>query len=692
MNELSRRTAGLHQKMLRVNGLMAVNAILAGILVGIGVYGPRYRHRAFIRILFLGATTLFLPILSYVASSAAATKIDTQTTRVNGSEVQWWCSSDVHAVLILYWACLVQIVGINTCVLVAADNREGRNMGLPVAIVVQAVWAPYLAVPISRGYFSSDGTDYLLGNLVVGFALVFTKMGLRYYAFQKARRSFALGRNPRLIVGYMNQEERQYSRPTVEHLPPRLIVMGEDGLEVEEGPHGFYFKWMTNQGYTVVEAGFQETCNFFWQVLLRDNDDEGVLGVITDELLFLHQYYYSSYPVSYSNWWLPIFNIMASLLTITYCMLTGTLIGSAMLYRNQSSQVFCKVVCIDNNLPPDEIPDFDRVVYGNLLFDLVPVFILAVLVFLSETRDIAFYICSNWTKVALVCRYIVNHDTWQKWLGCVLRCPCKLMKHWDDKMNQCSVLMPRPRKTLIIVLMRRILHLPDNKNNVKVPREVKVAIVNTLRSYNGDLPNPATFLQRSLDDGANSILWAYEGKGIADIILMWHIATGILEMRGAQQQPVSNHMIVATHLSRYCAYLMAYVPELLPDDDEWCKSLYMAVKEDSMHALAGASLSSTAEAEYHNLISLLIEKSEHEMLKNGAELARQLGELIGGEETRWWLLAEFWSEMILYIAPSDNLNGHMEAIARGGELITLCWALLMHAGISNRPSAAGAAL
>ncbi|KAL6897817.1 hypothetical protein ACP4OV_006776 [Aristida adscensionis] len=737
MNELSRRTAGLSQKMLRVNGLMAVNAILAGILVGIGVYGPRYRHRAFIHILFLGATTLFLPILSYVASSAAATKIDTQTTRVNGSEVQWWCSSDVHAVLILYWACLVQIVGINTCALVAADNREGRNMGLPVAIVVRAVWVPYLAVPISRGYFPSGGTDYLLCNLVAGFALVFTKMGLRYYAFQKARRSFALGRNPRLIVGYMNQEERQYSRPTVEHLPPRLIVMGEDGLEVEEGPHGFCFKWMTNQGdtrkvmnhhrlvtvdkvwcledmlltsvprlkevcfsfalfkllrcrfagYTVVKAGFQEASNFFWEVLL-DSDHERVLGVITNELCFLHQYYCTSYPVSYSNCWLHLLNILTSLLSIIYCIETGIVIGYLM--RLNHGQIICPMHCTGD---PGIL--FTAASYGNRKFDLVPIFILLVLVVLSEARDIASYVFSNWTKVALVCRYIVNHDTWQwspimqKWLEWMLRCQCKLLKHWDDTMNQCSVFVPQPKKTPIVLLMRRVLHLPDKKKNVKVPREVKVAIVKALVTNNGHLANPATFLHRNPEYGGSNIL----SKGIADMILMWHIATSILELRRGQQQPLaeSDH-IVATHLSQYCAYLVAFVPELLPDDDEWCKSLYKAVKKDSMHALAGGAVSSTAGVDCDRLVSLLTEKSEHEVLKNGAKLAKQLGELVGGEETWWWLLAEFWSEMVLYIAPSDNLNGHMEAIARGGELITLCWALLTHAGISSRPSADGAAV
>lgn len=51
----------------------------------------------------------------------------------------------------------------------------------------------------------------------------------------------------------------------------------------------------------------------------------------------------------------------------------------------------------------------------------------------------------------------------------------------------------------------------------------------------------------------------------------------------------------------------------------------------------------------------------------------------------WELLSDFWSEMVLYLAPSDNVKVHIEALQRGGELITLLWALLLHAGITSRP-------
>jgi hypothetical protein len=131
-------------------------------------------------------------------------------------------------------------------------------------------------------------------------------------------------------------------------------------------------------------------------------------------------------------------------------------------------------------------------------------------------------------------------------------------------------------------------------------------------------------------------------------------------------------------------------PELLPDNSAWSKSLYEAVKKDTERALADhtvAGSSSTPEDECQRVVELLSRNSMQEVVKNGVKLGKELlaMEAIHGEEMAWKLLAEFWSEMILYVAPSDNLKGHSEAIARGGELITLLWALLFHAGIVSRP-------
>ncbi|KAG0541549.1 hypothetical protein BDA96_02G026000 [Sorghum bicolor] len=132
---------------------------------------------------------------------------------------------------------------------------------------------------------------------------------------------------------------------------------------------------------------------------------------------------------------------------------------------------------------------------------------------------------------------------------------------------------------------------------------------------------------------------------------------------------------------------MAWSPDLLPDDDEWSKSLYETVKKVAKSALVGFS-ALAPESEYEQVLQLLSSR-DNEILRNGVRLAEQLVELTEWEA--WMMLAEFWSEMILYIAPSENVRGHLGAIARGGELITLLWALLTHAGIMSWPADAGEA-
>jgi hypothetical protein len=183
--------------------------------------------------------------------------------------------------------------------------------------------------------------------------------------------------------------------------------------------------------------------------------------------------------------------------------------------------------------------------------------------------------------------------------------------------------------------------------------------------------------------------------GIAATMLVCHIATSIFEERTRSRQIPSNDKVAAIHLSSYCAYLVTYRPELLPDDYEWCKSLYKATKKD-VGRLAGCIPGTTPEEKCDKLVDLLVARSEarskHGVLRNGAMLGKQLADLVKVEQTEllkaeemvWKALASFWSEMILYVAPSGNMDGHAKAIARGGELITLLWALLTHLGIDIR--------
>jgi hypothetical protein len=650
------------------------------------------------------------------------------------------------------WASLVQIIMLNTSAVVAVDDREGGNRGPPFELLVRGVWTFYLGISniivTTGGGFETENL-IVTGLEVAPFALTCAKMVFKYYAFGKARQSFALGRNPQLIFGHMKQRSLQetshHGEPVVaeDAPPPPLVVMGEEKRHVEKQPIGYVFKddsWtiLHNSGLVTIDRVWKfdnvhptstlkqqkDLClsfalfkllrcrfarykvrnaafSFFWSLLLKDGEHGRVFLVISDELSFLHDYYYSSLPISYSKYWLPIVGIFISLLSISFCCVSFIPIFMGLMTKGHiTDQNHCIYFCTRERL----VSDLDYAVYGSLYFDLVPVFLLLVLVMMSEVREIAAYICSNWTKVAVTC-HLVNHASSQhsllkkKWIALLVRCRCKLMNHWDEKIGQCTVLEIRPRTTLP-VLLRRLLRLPDHKKKVKLPAAVKVCIMEVVRSArNGELSNGTSSLRRRGRVG-ESLIWACNNKSTSYTILTWHIATRIFEIRnphrldreqaGSCPIPNTDYKMVATHLSRYCAYLVTWRPELLPDDDAWSRSLYEDVKKDAERVLAGRTEedSLTPEANYQQvIIQVLSADAKHDLLMEGASLGKQLVELMieGGEDAVWKLLAEFWSEMIVYVTPSDNLKGHSEAIASGGELITLLWVLLFHAGIVSRP-------
>ncbi|KAG2639746.1 uncharacterized protein LOC120661180 [Panicum virgatum] len=737
----------------RVNALLLTEAILAGVIVGIGAYGQRYRHHPITRFIFLGATTLFLPILSSVVSTVGTSP--TYTLMLNDlfplSALVASCDATDHYTFLIVWAFLVQIVMINTSTLVAVDDREGQSKGPPFELLVQGVWTLYLG--LSGGFSTILKSDAIIFIVFIPFPLLCSKIVLKYYAFQKARRSFALGRNPGLVFVHMQKLQAHESNQHVEAPPPPpLLVMREEGKEVEMQPRGYSIKdddsrttrIHHNIGLVTIDKVWQldiatpklkdlclsfalfkllrcrfarykltssmGTLTFFRSLFLKVGEHDRVFGLIVDELSFVHDYYYSSLPISYSNCSIPIVSIFLSLLTIGYCTFSIWKVMYALFssflfssFRELTSSfsvplLHCEVWCIDQGL----VSNVSSTHLGRYYLDLVPLLLVLVLAVAAEIKDMASYICSNWTKVTLICRHVNRASSPQhsspgkkKWVNLLLRCRCKLMKHWDGKMSQCSVLVLQSRRTSPLVLVRRLLPLPDHRKKVKVTAAVKVCIINALRSIiNGSLSNGVESLRRS--QVGESFIWACDGKGTSDTILVWHIATCILEVKhpyghdkrqGSSPNLDSDHKIVATHLSRYCAYLVTWCPELLPDNNAWSKSLHEAVKKDAECAVAGhaSGRSSTPEDDYQKLVELLSANAKHEVLKNGVELGKQLVETINDKETTWKLLADFWSEMILYVAPSENLKGHSEAIARGGELITLLWALLFHAGIVSRP-------
>lgn len=464
--------------------------------------------------------------------------------------------------------------------------------------------------------------------------------------------------------------------------------------------------------YTAADIKFFSVQNFVWQELLlikeeeEEEDhsaaDDRLFKVIADELSFVHDYYYSSLPIFYSSSWFPALSIVISLLTIGSCipLLRKNTIKFSILramapingFASQIESSFMQLTCYIQDACGSNSIIHD----GSINFDLVPFYVIAALVMLAETRNIASYVRSNWTKVALICHYVVpSRNKWwqpippimQKWIGFfVLR---RSYKPWKERINLCSVLPIHPRKKT-----SHLLWYKEKSESVKVPGVVKSAIIGKLRR-SSKLAGTAASPSQSHRCQVMFRPCSGEGRTTTDVLLVWHIATCILEVRRSSSSDDNRNRVVATHLSGYCAYLVAYCPELLPDDDGWSKNLYKAVNEDARRAIGGRVPMSSApldQKEYKKLVRLLSEDCRHQVVKNGAKLAEQLVPLVQlqtllevEERKAWEVLAGFWSEMILYLAPSDNLEGHAEAIAHGGELITLLWALLTHAGVVTRP-------
>jgi hypothetical protein len=352
----------------RVGALLLVNAIFAGVIVGIGAYGHRYRHYGFTHYLLLVATTLFLPIISYVLSAMGSTG-DWFTVSIEALNAQ--CMANIlHPYLVMVSTSLVLISAINTSTVVATDDREDRSIHPPFELLIQGIWIVYLVVnthvvvPSKSKAFLFD----LMGKYYVPldylrytpFALIHAKLALKYYAFLKARVSFALGRNPRLIVGYM----QQLQEGSINHVdspatgeedlnvpPPPLVVIGEDDWQVEKRPHGYMFRSnleaLQQGGMVTIDKVWQlddmllmpmtqlkdmclsfalfkllrcrfaryklnekvisaETVKFVRSVLLKEGEHDRAFRMIADELSFLHDYYDSPLPISSSGSWLTI--------------------------------------------------------------------------------------------------------------------------------------------------------------------------------------------------------------------------------------------------------------------------------------------------------------------------------------------------------------------------------------------------
>ncbi|GJM88989.1 hypothetical protein PR202_ga05581 [Eleusine coracana subsp. coracana] len=318
---------------------------------------------------------------------------------------------------------------------------------------------------------------------------------------------------------------------------------------------------------------------------------------------------------------------------------------------------------------------------------------------------------SNWRYVKTVYRCVRDGRDWTHthlwlWLGRKSITPpgSNNNKSWwerrEQKVGQYALLKYfryRPCNllswmTLCLVERRRQGQNPGRTK--PLPREARRAVLRTLKQSDGRLTNGvATLLRHGL---LPRLAWACRLPKVTDQVLAWHIVTTCCDWTsGHPDHSVDNeHRLVARRLSNYCAYLVAFVPEMLPGPSYSTQQVFDTAVRHARDHLDGCRTQSSILTRLEQIADYELpwvqEGGTYERADNATVIERaavlwgQLRSVGADDAWRWQVLAEFWAELVLFLAPSDNVEVHGLMLGSGGEFMTQLWVLLSNAGILER--------
>ena len=617
----------------------------------------------------------------------------------------------------IYATLLVITLGSADCIssyrLEDSESRKAYNLHL----LVLYCWVGW---QIGRS-ISDLGTTVVFSFLLT---LSLFKTVARSKAWTMASRSYGLVRNAKLIADFMEDEDKEDEAADPTCMKGyKYLVKGKAKMEVKAphyrtqlktaedhefitidmiwhckgrllsstgDPHGrlkdiclsyALYRLLCRRfaGYPFSESSQQKTWNFVrYGLLSKEGDDhERAFRVIEVELAFLYDLFYTTYPVFFASGHLWLRNLELVIV------LMGCLIAVPILV----------LIGLDTNI--NGIPDL-----------LTPTAIAAML--LMEVGQIFVINFSDWAKVRWLCYYVKKPSLQNnKCIEMIIQILChrKALKPWDRKLGQYSLLESFNHNPCIFLHNSLTSLLIDiNKKGQKLsaqitlPVEVKKAIIHSLKTNGQQLTNGVASLQRNgVED---ELSWACRLETQSHVIMVWHIATSFCEfnLSSQAQRRESNEFIVATKLSKYCAYLVAFAPRLLPGHAYTTEIIFDQVVVEARDKLKGCkkSIYQKMLTSKDDCMERICEKmltlakddpmEAKAIIERGATLAKEI-EKIENSGLKWKILAEFWAEMMLFVAPSDDATAHAEHLAIGGEFVTHLWALLSHAGILKRDSA-----
>ncbi|KAL6905506.1 hypothetical protein ACP4OV_003107 [Aristida adscensionis] len=436
-------------------------------------------------------------------------------------------------------------------------------------------------------------------------------------------------------------------------------------------------------GYPLHEACLNKTRDFVKVGLLggggggghgpaEDSQYRRMYRVVEVELGFLFDFFYARYPSPDTS------------------LVPDTLVFAALVATSLST--LCLPALVDYRAGAASRGDANTASTG---FDIWLTRLVIILFIILESFQYLTLLFSDWNKVKMLCRY-VGDERWQKrpLLERLLRfmCHVRLTRYWNNSVGQYCLLracfqsersyilrMPLPGCISGFLTWRRVTH------HKELTAPVKRAIYRFLKSDLTRIRNGQYTLAKNRLLELDSFYWVTAQESTVQSMLLWHIATTICHYRSgrtARDAAVMENHKVATTLSAYCAYLMSSAPELLPDHSYDTQLLFDAVQARAQKRLRDCR---TNEDIYTKLKGCEDGDDYEVMLADGNKLGDEVEKRLPDPATRWKMLADLWVEMLLSVAPSNNVNAHVRMLATGGELITHLWVLLTHAGIIEKP-------
>ncbi|KAL3742106.1 hypothetical protein ACJRO7_017567 [Eucalyptus globulus] len=491
---------------------------------------------------------------------------------------------------------------------------------------------------------------------------------------------WCLGRKkPALAPDYRTPLENEDELITVEKVwkcEGRLLSQGGD-------PHNklkdiclsfalFKLLRLRYAGYSLPQEAYKKTWNLIHHGLLSEQDGyKRAFQVVEVELTFLFDFLYTKYNIIFQPG-----RLLLKLVELMY-------VAVAIWYTTSILKNYKKHCDIDKPV---------TVLHGVTL-DILMTNVMIISFIVVELMQLFFIWFSQWAKVVWICQY-VQKKSWQEnvWIERMIRVICwvRLLKPWEQKLRQYSLLEQYSYKPFSLLNNKLMAVYIDQTRDgqrqstpIKLPEEVKQAVFHALKSHDGiKLENG----QASLRGGNESkeLLWACQLETQTQVIMVWHIATSFCEHQLPERSnspETRRNLLLATSLSKYLAYLVAFAPQLLPDHPCVAEHVFDQAIIEAKDFFGRCNKKDWIREMERK--GRAISTHEETIVNRGARLRNQLTNDIKHEDEIWRILADFWVELVLYVAPSDDMKAHAEHLTRGGEFVTHLWALLSHARIER---------